>query len=112
MTNQRTLPGFSRALITLDSQSPTPLYWNVLDGVELHSHATIRCLGAFAPSAKLVPLKLSARERELILEHTFADDELTAPLRVVPISNTAGAADYCDVSELRQASREQVATFY
>lgn len=31
-----------------------------------------------------VPLTLSTRERELILEHTFADDELTAPLRIVP----------------------------
>ena len=33
-----------------------------------------------------VPLQLSKRERELILEHTFADDELTAPLRIVPTS--------------------------
>jgi len=31
-----------------------------------------------------VPLTLSTRERELILEHTFADDELTGPLRIVP----------------------------
>ncbi len=31
-----------------------------------------------------VPLELSDRERELILEHTFADEELTNPLRVVP----------------------------
>lgn len=31
-----------------------------------------------------VPLKLDERERELILEHTFADDELTNRLRVVP----------------------------
>ncbi|HKW27391.1 MAG TPA: hypothetical protein VJN48_16520 [Terriglobales bacterium] len=38
------------------------------------------------PSQK-VPLKLSARERELILEHTLADDELTAPLGAVPTSN-------------------------
>ncbi|MBZ5629584.1 MAG: hypothetical protein LAO06_12040 [Acidobacteriia bacterium] len=38
------------------------------------------------PSQK-VPLKLSARARELILEHTFADDELTAPLRVAPTAN-------------------------
>lgn len=31
-----------------------------------------------------VPLELSNRERELILEHTFAGDELTNRLRVVP----------------------------
>lgn len=31
-----------------------------------------------------VPLELNGRERELILEHTFADDELTNRLRVVP----------------------------
>ena len=31
-----------------------------------------------------VPLKLNERERELILEHTLADDELTNRLRVVP----------------------------
>jgi hypothetical protein len=35
-------------------------------------------------SDEKVPLKLSHRERELILEHTFADDQLTAPLRVMP----------------------------
>ena len=34
-----------------------------------------------------VRLTLSTRERELILEHTFADDELTAPLRIVPTSH-------------------------
>jgi hypothetical protein len=31
-----------------------------------------------------VPLELNERERELILEHTFADKELTNRLRVVP----------------------------
>jgi hypothetical protein len=30
-----------------------------------------------------VPLELSDRERELILKHTFADDELTGRLRLV-----------------------------
>ncbi|MFH1843491.1 MAG: hypothetical protein ABIF77_09830 [bacterium] len=30
-----------------------------------------------------VPLELSVRERELILNHTFADDELTGRLRIV-----------------------------
>jgi hypothetical protein len=34
-----------------------------------------------------VPLTLSAWERELILQHTFADDELTAPLRLVPTTS-------------------------
>jgi hypothetical protein len=33
-----------------------------------------------------IPLKLSNRECKLILEHTFADDDLTAPLRVAPAS--------------------------
>ena len=37
-------------------------------------------------SGEKVPLKLSARERELILEHTFADDELTL-LRIAAASN-------------------------
>ena len=49
-----------------------------------------------------VSLKLSTRERELILEHTFADDELTVPLRVAPASNKASV--YCftldDLEEL------------
>ena len=31
-----------------------------------------------------VPLELNERERELVLEHTFADEELTNRLRVVP----------------------------
>ncbi len=38
-----------------------------------------------APDEK-VPLKLNARERELILKHTFADEELTGRLRIVPKS--------------------------
>lgn len=41
------------------------------------------------PGDETVPLKLSARERELILKHTFADDELTGPLRVAPTSREA-----------------------
>lgn len=40
------------------------------------------------PGEKVV-LKLSARERELILEHTLADDELTAALRGMPASSKA-----------------------
>jgi hypothetical protein len=36
-----------------------------------------------APDEK-VPLKLSEGERELILKHTFAGDDLTDRLRVVP----------------------------
>jgi hypothetical protein len=31
-----------------------------------------------------VPLDLNDRERELILQHTFADDDLTRRLRIVP----------------------------
>ena len=31
-----------------------------------------------------VPLELNARERELILKHTFADSNLTDRLRLVP----------------------------
>jgi hypothetical protein len=31
-----------------------------------------------------VPLELSDRERELILKQTFADDELTGGLRILP----------------------------
>ena len=31
-----------------------------------------------------VPLELNARERELILKHTFADEELTGRLRIAP----------------------------
>ncbi len=34
-----------------------------------------------------VPLELNARERELILKHSFADEELTGRLRVVPRPN-------------------------
>lgn len=35
-----------------------------------------------------VPLELNERERELILEHTFADDELTNRLGIVPRKDT------------------------
>jgi hypothetical protein len=36
------------------------------------------------PPDPKVPLELNDRERELILKHTFADDERTARLRIVP----------------------------
>ena len=36
------------------------------------------------PPDQKVPLELSNRGRELILKHTFADDELTGRLRIVP----------------------------
>jgi hypothetical protein len=54
------------------------------------------------PPGQEVPLKLSARERELILEHTFADDELTAPLRVTPTSKHASVYSFTldDLEEL------------
>ena len=49
-----------------------------------------------------VPLKLSIRERELILEHTFADDELTAPLRIAPASGKTSVYSFTldDLEEL------------
>ena len=60
-----------------------------------------RVLKPVLPGQK-VPLKLSARERELILEHTFADDELTAPLHVVPTSDEAAVYAFTldDLEEL------------
>jgi hypothetical protein len=53
------------------------------------------------PSEK-VPLMLSHRERELILDHTFADDELTAPLRVGSGSNKTSIYSFTldDLEEL------------
>ena len=36
---------------------------------------------------ELIPLELNDHERQLILEHTFADDELIDCLHVVPKSN-------------------------
>ena len=49
-----------------------------------------------------VPLKLNARERELILEHTFADDELTAPLSAMPPPSQASVYSFTldDLEEL------------
>jgi len=49
-----------------------------------------------------VPLKLSNRQRELILKYTFADDELTAPLHVTPVSNKASVYSFTldDLEEL------------
>jgi hypothetical protein len=49
-----------------------------------------------------VPLTLSHREHELILNHTLADEELTAPLRAVPISNKASVYSFTldDLEEL------------
>lgn len=35
-------------------------------------------------SGTALPLKLTDRERELILKHSFAPDELTRKLRLVP----------------------------
>ncbi|MGO9305502.1 MAG: hypothetical protein ACLP3R_17695 [Candidatus Korobacteraceae bacterium] len=54
------------------------------------------------PPGQEVPLKLSARERALILEHTFADDELTAPLRVTLTSKHASVYSFTldDLEEL------------
>jgi hypothetical protein len=54
------------------------------------------------PDDQTVALKLSSRERELIFAHTFADDELTAPLRIVPTSNKASVYSFTldDLEEL------------
>ena len=54
------------------------------------------------PPGQTVPLKLSKWERELILEHTLADDELTAPLRVAPTANQASGYSFTldDLEEL------------
>src|ERR1019366_8414424 len=38
-----------------------------------------------------VPLDLNDRERELILQHTFADDRLTHQLRIVPSAGESAA---------------------
>jgi hypothetical protein len=38
-----------------------------------------------------VPLDLNDRERELILQHTFADDGLTRRLRIVPRAGESAA---------------------
>ena len=52
--------------------------------------------------AERIPLKLSNRQRQLILKHTFADDELTAPLHVAPVSNKASVYSFTldDLEEL------------
>lgn len=49
-----------------------------------------------------VPLKLSIRERELILEHTFADNDLTAALRIAPASGKTSVYSFTldDLEEL------------
>ena len=49
-----------------------------------------------------VPLTLSPRERELILENTLADDELTAALRGMPASSKASVYSFTldDLEEL------------
>jgi hypothetical protein len=49
-----------------------------------------------------IPVELTARERELILEHTFAGDELLAPVQVLP-EDGKHAAKYTlyDIEELQ-----------
>jgi hypothetical protein len=41
-----------------------------------------------------VPFDLNDRERELILQHTFADDQLTCRLRVVPRAGESAACRF------------------
>lgn len=36
---------------------------------------------------ELIPLELNDREHQLILEHSFADEELTGPLHIMPKPN-------------------------
>jgi len=55
----------------------------VLNAVETRLEPPKRQRQPIRPDEK-VPLELNDRERELILEHTFADEELTNHLRVVP----------------------------
>ncbi len=49
-----------------------------------------------------VPVALTARERELILEHTFAGDELLAPVQVLPeVGRHAAEYTLYDIEELQ-----------
>jgi hypothetical protein len=49
-----------------------------------------------------VPVKLTARERQLILEQTFADDEILAPLQVLPeVGKHAAQYTLYDIEELQ-----------
>jgi hypothetical protein len=54
------------------------------------------------PPRRTGPLKLSNRQPELILKHTFADHELTAPLHVAPVPNKASVYSFTldDLKEL------------
>jgi hypothetical protein len=49
-----------------------------------------------------IPLKLSNRECNLILEHTLANDDLTAPLRVAPAAGKSSVYSFTldDLEEL------------
>ena len=50
-----------------------------------------------------VPVELTARERELILEHTCAGDELLAPVRVLPeVGKHAAKYTLYDIEELQE----------
>ena len=49
-----------------------------------------------------VPVELTARERELILEHGFADDELLAPVQELPeVGRHAAKYTLYDIEELQ-----------
>ncbi len=54
-----------------------------------------------APGTTL-PLELTDRERELVIEHSFAPDELTGPLRIVPPPGKPAVVRYTlqDLDEL------------
>jgi hypothetical protein len=49
-----------------------------------------------------IPVALTARERELILEHTFAGDELLAPVQALPeVGRHAAEYTLYDIEELQ-----------
>lgn len=49
-----------------------------------------------------IPVKLTARERKLIIEHTFAGDDLLAPVRVLPeVGKHAARYTLYDIEELQ-----------
>ena len=60
------------------------------------------------PPDQKVPLELSSRERELILQHTFAGDELTGSLRIVPTSREASVY-YFTLDDLEELAPRRVA---
>ena len=49
-----------------------------------------------------VPVELTARERELILKHTYADDDLLAPVHLLPeVGKQVAKYTLYDIEELQ-----------